>query len=196
MTVITSQLTEEHSKLLGAFLEAQKNAVNAITEYANAYKACTDAGMDMGEYVDKDVEFRLLKIAEGKLVPKKMVALLALPSIAIERLATLPKADQEKAWNEGVPVWRNDKPQTLALHDINPQEFRRAIDTTGGRGRFVAPHEQQMRAEPRQPPKRDQEVLIRLSYDERNAMGTLAQKKGVSIPAMIKLLVRDACDLE
>jgi len=47
----------------------------------------------------------------------------------------------------------------------------------------------------RQPKRTDQEVLIRPSVDERNAIGTLAHKKGVSIPAMIKLLVRDTRNL-
>ena len=42
----------------------------------------------------------------------------------------------------------------------------------------------------------DAEVLVWLSYDERNEIGKLASKKGISIPAMIKKLVRDACGLD
>jgi hypothetical protein len=111
-----------------AHLHINGRTVEGIIELAALYKERVDAGCDMSRY-GRSLGLRLLLIAEGKLLPKPISMLAAPLDTVIARIATLPKDVQQKLWDDGLPVLRdNGKVETVALRDLSAAEVRRAIE--------------------------------------------------------------------
>lgn len=193
MTVIMSDETREQNDLLSKFVACLHQTQQNIEELARLYKLCVDAEIDMRRHVDAGTGLRLLRIAEGKLLPMPAARLMALPQATVEALATLPKEEQKALLEGGASVWRNGEVKIVSVDDLKSAEARRLVDAAGGRGRLVSPIEQRDRCEP-VPSKRDQVIEVRLTYPERLEAHRLAHARGVSVPTLFRNLLREAAD--
>jgi hypothetical protein len=188
-------MTPEQRKRLEEFLRRREEAQASLLELARSYHECIKAKVDMREHVEACMHVRLMALAENKLAPRPITALLALPDAAVKSLASLPKTQQERLWNDGVAIWRQGAATTVALTNLTAHEARRMVDITNGKGRMLTPEEQATRiAVAQHPPARDQVVEIRLTYEERMQAHKLAQKRGRSVPTLMRDLLREAVE--
>lgn len=188
MTVMMPPKTAEQSELLGNFARLLERTQENMVDLAGAYKECVDAGIDMSRY-GASLGMRLLKIADGSLVPKTTAKVLALPDATVRALATLSRIDQDSLWEEGVEVWRDDRVQRVTVDELHAGEARRLVDVIDGKGRLLSPLEQKERIKPAIT-KRDQIVKVRLTYEERVAAMAWAHRQGKSLEVLVREMIR------
>lgn len=188
MTVTMLPKTQEQSGLLAKFAICLERTHDDMVSLAHAYKACIDAGIDMSRY-GASLGMRLLKIAEGVLVPKTTAKVLALPDATVKALASLSRAEQDRLWEDGVGIWRDGRVQRITIDDVRSGEARRMVDVIDGKGRLLSPLEQKERMSPAVT-KRDQIVKVRLTYEERVAAGAWAHQKGKTLETLIRDMIR------
>lgn len=184
MTVVMLPKTQEQSDLLALFADCLNRTQQNIEELAHAYKACVDAGIDMSRY-GASLGARLMRIAEGKLLPTAAPKLLALPDATIAALSSLAKVEQKRLWDEGAEIWRDNRAQKVPLEGVRAAEARRLIDATGGRARLLTPEEQAARQAPAIP-RHDKLVELRFTPDEYEAVSRKAHKEQQSVAHYIK----------
>lgn len=189
MTVTMLPNTIERTKLLAKFADLLERTQSDMIDLAHAYKACVDAGVDMSRY-GKSLGMRLLKIADGALVPKTTAKVLALPDATVRALASLPRSVQDELWEHGVEIWRDDQPKRITVDDLRSAEARRLVDVCAGKGRLLSPLEQKERMTPAVV-KRDQVLSVRLTYEEARDARAWAHKKGKSLETLIREMIRN-----
>jgi len=180
MTVKQSPENQLQTNLLAEFIAAINEAKRSIVKTAHAYKACVDAGIDMSRY-GKGLGFRLIKIAEGKLLPEAHDKLLGNDAM-VEALATLPTATQKQLLDEGVSVWRG-KPEVVSVEDVRPSEARRLVDPVTRR--LLSPQEQGARQTVVPVARHDMPITINLSREDYNELASQAKRARLSPGAYI-----------
>lgn len=183
MTAMTTIRTQIQNDLLGEFLRALEQAKQDIVKLATAYKACVDSGMDMSRY-GKGLGFRLLKIAEGKLLPEVHDKLLGNDAM-VASLVTLPAEVQQTLLTHGVAVRRNDKDVVVPIEDVRPSEAKQLVDVIAGRGRLLTPAEQAARRAPIAP-RHDKLVELRFTPEEYKLVQYEANKAHKSVTHYLK----------
>lgn len=189
MTVTLTKISKTQNDLLNAFAKLWAETGKNLVAAAIAFKACVDAGCDMSKY--GKIGPRLLQIAAGNLaVPTSATRLLVIPEKAIAALVTLPFDAQTDLWNNGASILRGDRAQTIQLDEIRPNEAARLVDALGGKGRVLTPAEQKSRLVPRPPRRRDQEVKLRMTYEEVSAATLAAHKAKKPLARYLGDLIR------
>lgn len=191
MAVKQSQINKKQNDVLAAFVAALHETQRSIGELALRYKACIDAGCDMSRFEASEGHgfgMRLLKVAEGKLLPRPMTILAQANTNVIHALCTLPMPEQQRLLDGGLPVRRKGKTHLVPLCDVTRAQVKQAIDVVGGRGRILTPDEQTERtAKPA--PKKDMLVssdTMRLEPFEIEQIRKKADKAGRSFGLFLK----------